>query len=703
MAQRTHSLALDAAALEAQGQLAGVAWDAAANRIALDDRVLVEDDAPAIGRPEGATDEAWFERLVRGVRIRKELVLDDGRAAAAWLTWCGRERDGNDVPLHIAANGVEVLRPPSKHAAPQCRHYYTSDWGGSHFDNWFVVALPAGALRAGVNAIDLWADAGEPGWEVMVAADSELARGSSPPRARADRSAKSRDGGVTWDRQRLGWKDEIDGEYCVRLSLDRYRREGVFRSAAIDVAGQEGGIRRRLALVSCQAAWDVDLPPETGVAVRVHFGDDPRPEGEGWTAWQGLDGLEGRWEAPLGRWLQFEATLTTADPLVTPALRGVALTAQVEDPTAGAAPRSRLAHLRNGRAVHPSAPYTWEDPEALRALRARFELDRVVAGAATQFEAMLRLMNWSYRIPLGQLDPYAWRYDDLPQLERDADGAIRQLGPYDGPRRPGHCLYCNLTLIAALTAFGYPARWVNISTKHTYGHEVTEAWSNDFGKWVFLDATRDYYIYDAETGVPLSLAEIGTRVGAVLPEPVTWDRPIQAQLPAGVGPGTVRVAYRTPAHGGPVFAAGASHDLLMIGHLQMPLRNDFASRPHPVPWRVSSNWGSSEFYCWTSERFPRKREYDRHTGRRQDWEPALNEAQLCLRESADSRVLRVDVDTVTPWLDRFEARVDDGAWQERPAQWDWPLHEGLNRLRVRVRNRAGVRGPESEAAVVVSG
>lgn len=34
-------------------------------------------------------------------------------------------------------------------------------------------------------------------------------------------------------------------------------------------------------------------------------------------------------------------------------------------------------------------------------------------------------------------------------------------------------------------------------------------------------------------------------------------------------------------------------DLLqMVGHLQMPLRNDFASRPQPVPWRVSSNWGS---------------------------------------------------------------------------------------------------------------
>eukprot|EP01045_Picozoa_sp_COSAG04_P014812 COSAG04_NODE_1129_length_8137_cov_2.288007_3_plen_61_part_00 len=47
----------------------------------------------------------------------------------------------------------------------------------------------------------------------------------------------------------------------------------------------------------------------------------------------------------------------------------------------------------------------------------------------------------------------------------------------------------------------------------------------------------------------------------------------------------------------------------MKGHLQMVRRNDFASRPHPVPWRVSSNWGGDQLQCWAgSDKFPPKPE-----------------------------------------------------------------------------------------------
>jgi hypothetical protein len=406
--------------------------------------------------------------------------------------------------------------------------------------------------------------------------------------------------------------------------------------------------------------------------------------------------------APVGRWLQFEMTLVTDNPLRSPALQAVTVETRSR-PMVVAGPRPRLLAMTNGSVTRSSVEYTWEDPAALRGLRARFELDRVVETATTEFETQLRLMHWAYRIPIDRLDPHAWRYEDLPQLERDEDGGICLLGPYDEPRRQGHCLFCNFTLIAALLSFGYAARWVNISTKHTYGHEVTEVWSNDFDKWVFLDATRDYYMVDPDSGVPLSLRQIGERVGEILPAPVTWDRPIPAQMPQGVSPANVRVAYRQPSHGGPVFIDGADHDLLMIGHLQMPLRNDFVTRPTPVPWRISSNWGSSEFYCWSSRMFPPKLEYAHGTNRHQDWEPPLNRVQLTLSETSERGVLRVDADTVTPWWEVFELCIDGGAWQtQSKSTWSWPLHEGANRLRVRVRNQLGVRGPESDAEVILS-
>ena len=143
--------------------------------------------------------------------------------------------------------------------------------------------------------------------------------------------------------------------------------------------------------------------------------------------------------------------------------------------------------------------------------------------------------------------------------------------------------------------------------------------------------------------------------------------------------------------------------LLLKGHLQMPLRNDFASRPHPVPWRVSSNWGSDLFYCYYGDMFPRKEEYQHHTNRWQDFNPTLNQAELYLRETSEPDVLRVDIDTETPCFEAFDVQIDDGTVRAHSsAAMDWKLHEGLNRLRVRARNTAGRRGPESCAEVVLN-
>lgn len=706
MTTETRSFCLSASELNGGGQLMSLQFDAEAGFIRLRDRVLVEDDATAIGQPEGAVDRSWFEVLSPGVRIRKELVLASGQVHQAWLTWCGVEPEDNETSLRLSVNGVDVIRPATKYAEPQCKHYYTAEWAPSHFDNWFVVEVPSGALHDGVNTIDMWsdpgADADAEAWQVMVAADSERVRGADPALQPVGRSARSRDGGGTWLRKGLGQRDAIDGgEYCMRLSLEQHVPTGVYRSAAIDVTAMPAGeIHRRVVVQSCSVVWDV--AGEGATDLRVRFADTPIVDSSDWSDWQPVSGLQGQWQAPRGRWMQFEASLTTLDALETPQLRGCRIEATVASGGADTQVGAHVVEFSNRRVTRSSVQYTWEDPSALRDLRQRFELDDLLEGAATEFERHLRLMHWAYRIPIGRLNPYAWRYQDLPQLERTADGSIKLLGPYDEPRRQGHCLYCNFTLIAALLSFGYPARWVNMSSKHTYGHEVTEVWSNDYDKWVFLDATRDYYMVDPDTAVPLSLREIGDRVAELLPAPVTWDRPIPGQLPGGVSPENVRVVYRQPDHGGPVFVDGAEHDMLMIGHLQMPLRNDFATRPQPVPWRISSNWGSSEFYCWSSPMFPAKLEYDNGTDRPQDWEPPLNRVQLTLVETAQAGVLRVHADTVTPWADGFEVWVDGDCQRQPGSQWLWPLHEGVNRLHVRACNTMGVCGPESVAVLTAA-
>ncbi len=141
--------------------------------------------------------------------------------------------------------------------------------------------------------------------------------------------------------------------------------------------------------------------------------------------------------------------------------------------------------------------------------------------------------------------------------------------------------------------------------------------------------------------------------------------------------------------------------LLYKGHLSLVLRNDFASRPTPVPWRLSSNWGGPLFYGYFGEKFPPKREYALHTDRWQDFNPPLNPAHLTLSETETPGNLRVDADTETPFFQTFLVRIDEGDWTENPAMsFTWPLHEGLNTLAVRARNTAGVAGPPSEISVV---
>ena len=690
---------LDAGDLEERGQLHNMVYSPETGGIILTDLVLIEDDAPAIGRPKDASDRSWDEHLKKGVVIRKELLLDDPRAFSARLVFEGKEMQQNTEPLHISINGEHIIRRATKYAHPQAIQYYTNDW-----ENWFVVPIPAGALKVGVNEILMWTESDETSWKVMVADEKEYARGSDTRRHHPNRSARSTDGGTTWDDSHLGWKGMHDGEYCIRLSLDRFSDDGVYTSPVLDLACEPGpfAMKELATVLRAHLVWDIDTPEGSDVTVSVRTGESPAQKSPSWSAWQDVSGSKTTIDRPEGRFLQFRVRMAADNPLATPVLRG--LTVETEGERQPFAASTHLVSADNGNVVRASEPFTWEDFSALAKYRDTFELDKVIEGVSSEFEAQLKLMRWAYRIPIQGLDPYSWDYYDLPVLRRDENGAIALQKNYEGRRRDGHCLNCNLTLIAACISMGYPARWVNISTKHTYGHEVTEVWSNDYDKWVMLDATRDYYMYDPATGIPLNLVEISNRLAAVMPRPATWDYPIQWSIPSDSTFYDVDVGYRegdnrftiTDVNQGP-------HLLRLMGHLQMPLRNDFASRHTPVPWRLSSNWGGDGFYCWYGDMFPRKYEYERHTCRPQDFTPPLNRSEVTVTATDDPGILRVDIDTVTPGFACFEVTADGGDIVEVDGTTtSWRLHEGLNRLTVRARNTMGVTGPPSRVEVAVN-
>ena len=152
-------------------------------------------------------------------------------------------------------------------------------------------------------------------------------------------------------------------------------------------------------------------------------------------------------------------------------------------------------------------PYEDYRAQLLRDLRQQCELDAVVAGAQTEFAKIARLHRWAYHIPLSDCNHFPWDPLAWVCLERDEDGAIR-MNQYEQRRRDHMCLYPNVVLVAACLSMGIPARHLNFHSEGMTGHEIAEVWSNDHGKWMHLDATRDYYWYDPKTLVPLDTQEI---------------------------------------------------------------------------------------------------------------------------------------------------------------------------------------------------
>src|SRR5690606_8593148 len=113
--------------------------------------------------------------------------------------------------------------------------------------------------------------------------------------------------------------------------------------------------------------------------------------------------------------------------------------------------------------------------------REAHKLDQIVAGAKSEFEVMMRLLSWAYRVPL-TLNAYSWNWYDVtvtPVIEEGT--SMPELnGPFfNGRRMVGMCLYPNQALIGALLSMGYQARHINLHSEAMSGHEATEVWSNE--------------------------------------------------------------------------------------------------------------------------------------------------------------------------------------------------------------------------------
>ncbi len=651
---------------------------------------VVENDSPGAGRSDDQ-EIIPFVEVSGGMVLRKALHLEDPRTVGAQVAFIGRERKGHQATLRFTVNGHEVLRPPSPVATPEARQYWelARDEGAWSWSRWYYVAIPPGPLRRGENEITVEAVEGRMGWDMMVADDRSFHRGMLDPVVLPHTSSLSRDGGQSWEAER--------GEYVLRLILDRFRRRGELVSPILDAVG-EAEVKGRSSVLDLRLDWEVETPEGTQVAFQVRTGSRPTVDPDHWSGWGAYRPGEPV-EEVRGRYVQWQAGLSTEAPSETPLLKAVRVDAQVAEKTD---PPLRVVKAENARMLRPSHPFVHEDYGCgmLRELRERFELDAVVAGAQTEFERIERLMAWAYYVPLKKCTHFPWNVLDWLKLERDEGGAIR-MNEYRQRRRDAMCLYPNVVLVAACLSFGIPARHVNFHSEGMTGHEIAEVWSNDYRKWVHVDATRDYYWYDPATRVPLDTQEIHRVLVDRLEEVERWDRPYLFRQDLKALVKDLPIAFREGRHPFPV-EEGALFLFRSFCHFRIVPRFNVFSEPRPLPVSQGTEvWAWDGYLNWADDRVPPLAHFTRHTNRRADFYPTLNQTRFTLERDEDPGMLRVHLETDTPNFASYLASVDTGAWEGRSDTFGWPLHEGLNTLRVRSRNSAGAEGIISAVTVEV--
>ena len=286
---RQKEIELDAAGIEKQAQLIKLQFDHNKKNIRLQDTELIEDDAPAAGLPEGYKTYTkgpveWVEDLRKGIVIKKIFEIENPSASSARLVFKGMEVKGNREPLHLSLNGEKFIRPASIIAYPQARQYI--DMAG--LDRWFYVDVPVEKLRKGRNEVLMWTESDSTSWRVLIAHINEFKRGSLT-RTSPNRSLKSSNSGKTWNDTRLGAMDLIDGEYSIRLSIDRFLSSGEYISPLIDPVNGDNPLKKSSANLKVTLWPDFEVPSQTMAKAFIRFGSGPIIGDQSWTVWQPLE------------------------------------------------------------------------------------------------------------------------------------------------------------------------------------------------------------------------------------------------------------------------------------------------------------------------------------------------------------------------------------------------------------------------------
>lgn len=338
--------------------------------------------------------------------------------------------------------------------------------------------------------------------------------------------------------------------------------------------------------------------------------------------------------------------------------------------------RIRSATISGPEATMPEFFQGFEDyyNPRLKELRRRYQIDRAIKGETNEFRKILKLRHWIHS---------QWPIDNSQRFGGDAFAILEHAKTGAG----FHCSHCMVVQKAVMSAFGFVARNLGVDRNHkdlgkSAHHGVNEVWSNDYAKWVLVDAKYD--IHFERRGVPLSALELHEAVRKNGGRGVVKVRGVWRRKVPMINPKTPESTIRS------------------YWWVSYHTRQDTFTQPH---WS-----GGSRLVIFDNEAF-RHTTWYRSNGSRnvKHWAyeagafiPVANRRQIdwtsgvpLIRAAqfANDRI-SLRIVSATPNFKQYRYRVDGGPWRaSADGKLRWKLQKGANVLEVHTRNLFGVGGP----------
>ena len=341
-----------------------------------------------------------------------------------------------------------------------------------------------------------------------------------------------------------------------------------------------------------------------------------------------------------------------------------------------------LAEYQNPVIVRSRFPMRYQPMPCheLEQLRKKHKLDAVVQDAQGDLDYFLKLSLWVRS---------HWSFGKPNEGEPPWDASCLIARGKMG--EPFHCICAAVLFIQAMQALGRQARLLNVRKpgdtrlwQYEPLHALTEAYSDEFEKWVVVDPNCCSMFTPRASPVPLNALELhnmviageGAQVQPHQREWKTFEREPGRHLHVPEKQGEY-LAFFTR------FVIGTANDI------QARARKD----GKPV-----HDYQDLDLYsrlAWYDDQTP-VRETSQATNDPRDLYPSVNRVHMDLTfEREPAGMVEVLLTHCVPNLDYFEVRVDQQGWQKvgcapRERIFNWQLHAGHNAITVRGVNASGL-------------